>query len=681
MIWLLQLFTMRIREKGKSPAAIVALALFFCFCVCPVTAAAANKRVLLQLSNMRHWVDTGARYFGSDSEVSGSENSSQKYSFEETYNINIDYAILNKKLANGTLEVGVGSNQDFQHISGVQSKAGSAVGYKIEYLADLFLFERRDYPIYLRSNRYQELIALPFTESYDLTTTNFLSRLNLKHDYLPMELSYNRTETETSGLTIDRNHLTESFSINMSHEIADLSSTSLKVSTRSGTNSLEGAGRAEKSSSYELGGRNVLSWEMRSEQSTLASSYMIREESGTSDLSLLSWGERLNLRLGKALSTGGVYNYHKSLNDVTERRDTRRSVWVKHQLFESLSSRLGYEKQEVDETAGTVDSWSKTASVAYTKTLPRQSRLNLSYGYSYGVIDSDFDVETLPQLDETLVVDVVDNPLQNSNVILGSIKVLSADRLIRYDEGVDYDVVTIGRITRLEFFNPGLSGIIAPGTSVSVDYDYRVDSSLEYATTGNRFAASVSLFSNRYRVYTTIVSNDQELLDGDASISALGGAFVYSLGIDGDLGDYRFGSEYYVADTRDSDEKIFSGFLMYNKSLGGGDVTWRLDERYSVIKQHPSETLLAEVEDKTNYLSLLLKYKKNYSRNFKLKYSAQVTDLRGSIQNRNEISLGLNGEYKWYKFLAFLDANVTWQFSENVKRRNDRLSFTLRRYF
>lgn len=677
--WLQLFHKMNHAFRALTPPLAIFLVLFLC---CdgffPAPTFAAGRRVLLQLYNLRQWVDVSTAYTGTVTDNGQTQASSQRLKFEESHNVGIEYAILHKNLAHGSLEFELGSDQD---ILWQRSGNESSAGYRLEYTADMFLLEKSPYPVLLSSRRTQQLIASPFTESYEQINSHFSSRLTLHHDLVPVDISYSRTNSETLGLTVDRTQFNQFFAINASLRTLNFSKTHLGVRTSSGKTSLSGGGQGSQRESYQLLGSNSLSWDFRSVTTSLDSRYRLREESGNSNLDTVDWEERLNLQLGSALRSNLVYGYGKMLTDERERRSVKWSGWVEHRLFKSLTTHLGYADQHNDEDSGTVDLVSRNASVSYVKKLPAKSQLSLSYGYSYAVADSNLDIETLAVNREELTVSVAGNLLQNTDVLLDTIRVYSEDRLTEYRPGIDYDVVPIGRVTRLEFVGPGLTGLIAPGDVLSIDYSFQSDGSIEYATTGNSVSAALSFLDNRYRVSSHVSTSEQDLIEGEPKVTSLGTSLFYDIGIDGDFSPYRTSLKYRGSKQRDSSESAFDASLGYRKHYGTTDVSVHLNESYSQIVQKRSTFLEQDVETSTNYLGLLFDYRKNYSRNLKLKSVVRLSDLRGDTATKDELKLGFGAEYRWYKFVAILDSSVTWLWSGPIKQRNDNLYLTVRRYF
>jgi len=645
----------------------------------PPLADAATQRVLLQLSNLRQWVDIGANYVGTDVDSQSGNSTSQKIGFSERYTFGIDYAILNQKLANGSLELSAGTVQDFSHGDGEDSQ--SSAGYTLEYDAELFLLEKSSTPLSLFSNMREELLAQPFSDSYYLTRTNFTGNLTLRNDYVPTNLSYNRTTLETDGQDIDRKQTNDRFLINSNMSLTDFSQTSFSAMTNSGETKVEGGRPGTDVENYQLTGRNTLSWDVRSRRNTLTSYYRFREESGSSELETVSWGETLDMNFGKALTSVLLYNYDKITTAESFNRSQRKSAWVQHKLYDSLVSRADYTTRESDLVSGNQESWDAYGRIDYNKKLPRQSLLSLTYGYSYGENDNDVQEEDLTVIGEPLIVTLAGNFLENRDVDEVTIQVFSSDRLILYVEGVDYDVEVIGRLTRLEFFNPGLSGLIGLGDTLSIDYEHKIDGSIEYSTTGHYVRSSISFLKRRYRLFANYTVTDQSLISGEPLTTSFGKTTTIGFGFDNDFQTHLFGSSYLYVSSPDDDKKTFEAYWQYNNVFGAENLLIRLDEKYLRVEQKQSLALDEDVSSETNLLSLVADYSKKYGQNYKIRYRGRFTDLRGDRDTRNELELETYGEYRWYKFSAFIRARVTWQFIDSNTRRNDYLNLTVRRFF
>lgn len=658
----------------------VPLLLFFIF-FCTADATAAKQKVIFQLANLKQWAELEYTFEGS-SYSGDSEKNSQSHEFGENYHLEIDYAILGRRLANGSLELDLGLEQNYETESGTNERSGRSNGFNLEYKFDMLLFERQFCPVTLYSSRHQERINAPFTQDYDLISSHFSSGLALMSRSLPLQLNYHRYRSETAGLDVDRIQDSEELRLNAYLETAEISTTEFQAKTVTRSSHTTGPASDTATDSYSLEGRNVLDWQAFSQRQVLYSTYRMQRDSGTSELSSGQWDERLNLRFGKALESGISYADNDNETPLQFRREKKREFWIGHQLFKSVTSRFQHNVSRVDFNTGSEDSWRRQINVAYSKLLSKDSRLRLAYSYSYGETDRDLDSQTLfvgPGNSESATIDNFwEITLQNPDVLHASIVVRDSFGLI-IPEASNYTISVIGRLTKINFL--ANSWGLAPGDGVTLEYEYLVNNSIEYSTTVNAMSASLDFLSYQYRLYGNLSQTDQDLIAGDANVSPLIQQRFLQLGVEANLERYSFGGNYSYLDSTISTEKYVEAFFSHQREKKNSVLNLRLTERYSTISQ--KEGFLGGTMETTDKNSLMLNvdYRKQISHRMTLTLKGLLSEIRRESTTEDEISLGMLLESRWYKFLLRVNADVSFQFYADKTTQDEQVSIALRRYF
>ncbi|MBN1956892.1 MAG: hypothetical protein JXQ81_10860 [Desulfuromonadales bacterium] len=670
----------RLTQQKSSRQTVFLLLLCCVFFLPPSPAEAARKKVIFQLSNFRHWAQLEYDYSGkSDSSDGAEDRYSQDHELSETYHLDIDYAILDRDLANGGLAVEFGLDQTYENQSGGSGCSGSSIGFTGEYQLDLIAFERRVTPITLMSSLTQERISAPFTESYDQTRQALAAAIALRNSFLPARLSYRYDTTETSGLSIDRIQDTEELAFSVSSSSADFSETRLDAETSRRSTELSGQSTVlNRTDSDEIELHNLLRWGSLSRKSSLNSRYRLVKDSGTSERQTRTWDEDLKLQLGEALSSELSYGYRNVETPNQEQRQQSGEAALEHQLFDSLTTRLSYRVDQTDYLTGEERDWQAQAGWSYSKKLPRDSHLNMSYRYRYGVTDRNLVDQQLTVIDETFTVTVfLAGFLEQPDIIPESIVVYSADRSIIYTRDTEYRINVIGRRTELEIIGGG----IVAGDLLSIDYLYRVNNSIEYSTTGHAVSTSLSLFQQRYRVYGSFSTTDQTLTSGVVNVSPLTDQTYAQVGFEGDFEVVSFGSSYTYLDSTLSTDKTTEAFVNYLFRKNARSLNLRLTERYTTTRQNERTSGLTGDEEGRNSLSFNADYRRYLRRNMTLNLRGRVIDIRGQNRDQDDILLGMIFEARWYKFELLLNADVTWKLYEDRTAREDNLGFRIRRYF
>ncbi len=670
----------RLKQQKPSRYYIPILLLLCGFVLLPRPVEAARRKVVFQLSNFHHWTELEYEYTGKSFSNDGrADRSSQDHELDETYHLEIDYAILDHDLANGSLSVDLGLDQTYQNESGGSDRSGSSAGFSGEYLFDLFAFERRFYPISLMSSLTQERITAPFTENYDQTRHSFSAAIAMRNRILPIHLNYHYATTETSGLTNDRTQETEELSLSANSTIGNFSETRLYAETsRRNTDFTAESQAATQIDTDELELYNLLRWGRLRKKNSLNSRYRYVDDSGTTKRQTQTWNEDLDLQLGKALSTGLSYMYRTVESQNQEQQQQTGDAWIEHRLFDSLTTRIGYSVDRTDYLTGEEQEWLSQAELTYVKSLPRQSRLNLSYTYRYGENNRNLTDQQLTVIDEAFTVNTfLAGFLEQLDIIPESIIVYNADRSIVYNLNSEYRINIVGRRTELEIIGGG----IVAGDILSIDYLYRVNNSIEYSTTGHSLSASLSLFNQRYRLYTSLSQTDQELISGSTNVSPLTQQTYAQVGIEGNFDRISLGSSYLYLDSTFSTDKTAEAFVHYLLRKNFSQLSLRLTERYITTQQNEGVNGVVGDPENRNSLAFSADYRRQLRRNLTMSLRGHVIDIRGQNRDQDDISLGMILESRWYKFEFLLSADMTWQIYDNSSSREDSVSFKIRRYF
>ncbi|WP_321367340.1 hypothetical protein [uncultured Desulfuromusa sp.] len=675
----MMLFYRLIQQKSSRYAASITLFLCSCFLL-PFPAEAAREKVVFQLSNFRHWTELEYEYTGkSYDNDTNADRYSQEHVLTETYHLDIDYAILDRDLANGSLAMELGLDQVYEDENGAVDRNGKTGGFLGEYLFELFAFERRFYPVNLVSSLTQERISAPFTENYDQTRQSLSAAVALRNSLFPVRLSYRFDKTETSGLEIDRIQETEELAFSAGSTVGDFSETRLYAETsRRRTDLSSQTLSTTETDTDEIELYNLLRWGSLRKKSSLNSRYRLVEDRGTSERQISTWDEDLKLQLGQALSTELSYGYRsiEALNQEQQQYSSEASI--EHQLFDSLTTRLGYSVDQTDYLKGEEQEWQSQISLVYTKILPRESRLNMSYSYQYSEMDRNLLDQELTNIDEAFSVNVfLSGFLEQLDIIPDSIVVYNADRSIIYNIDTEYRINIVGRRTELEIVGGG----IVAGDTLSVDYRYRVNNSIEYSTAVHALSTSLGLFGQRYRLYGSFSQTDQSLISGVADVSPLTQQTYAQIGLDGKFDRISLGTSYLYLDSTLSTDRTTDAFINYLIKNNRSSLNLRLTERYTTTQQNEGQGESSGETEERNSISFNADYRRYLRRNLTMNLRGRVIDIRGQSRDQEDIYLGMILESRWYKFEFQMSADLTWQIYEDSTSREETVSFKIKRHF
>lgn len=656
------------------PRRVVVLALVLLFSFLPGEAVAKKKQVLFQLYDFKQWADLDYEFNTSRySADGGGGGTSTSHHFNETYHLGFQYTIYNRYLSHGNIGLDLGLQQGS---SDAGERSDSISGSALQYQLDGTFFERAAFPVNYSALRSTRRVSTPFSKSYDSTTTVYGAGLSLKNERVPVTLDFRQSMNETSGLTNDQRQESRNLTLEATHAYEEVSESTFGVRTVHSTSEVLGVGAPISTENYSLGASNTLNWKYRNQPNHLDSRYQLEQYRGGVDQRTVDWEESLNLQLGKALSAGFAYGVRKNESTRQDQASQRRRAWASHKLFKSLTTRIGYNASSSEYDTGTQDNWSAKLSVDYSKELPEQSRLNLGYGFSYGVSDTALDDQQLYVIGESLTIDLgSDLFLEKDDILVETIEVYDA-----YHSPLpsgSYSIERIGLRTLL-FINSGVG--VVDGDVWYVDYAYRVNNSIELATTTHGVNASISLFDNRYRLYGNYSVSDQNLLSGEENVSPLTQQTFSKVGADASLKKLKLGASYMHSSSTLRTDSTWEAHASYGGTFKRGNFNLSLSERYSSIQQNEGLFSSSSSRYTSNSMGLFGNVQMRLQRNATLSLHGRFLDLRGQ-RDQNDLAFGSILETRWRKFQLLLMADAIWQFYEQSMSEELLFSFKLRRYF
>ncbi len=646
----------------------------------PSLSFAARKRVIFQLSNLNQWVELDYNYFGT---ISEDEYSSRSHDFKEIYHLDINYAVLSRRLVKGGLGLDIGLTQEIESQKGFNSKnTDQTDGNSLEYDVDMLILERSIVPVYLSANKSQRRISSPFSTPYDQTNQSYSGTLQIRNSFLPVSLRYRNVELSTEGTTRNRHRENTSLSLLTTFEQKYLGETDISAEVYE--NHTFSPGHEPENlerNTVEINHRYDLKF--LAQRQHLTSRYKKTQETGTSQIDTETWTENLNAKFGKAL-TGEAYFYWNKLESVDQislRRQLRSSL--DHELYNSLKTSVKYDYKNNKYIDGKSDYSRYAVTMDYRKKLPASSSLNLGYGFGFANNFQQSSNNSEFVVDEGMTVGLVANVLANNNVIEGTIVVFNFDRTTVFEEGTDYDVLmSVNGQVDLLFFSSHLSGEIQLGDQLSIDYAHRINSFIKYQTESHSFTTSLSLFDRALLIYAEFSQSDPKLLDGEADQTPLERTRTSVLGVESRLGEHEFGLRYMNLDSAYSQEESYNVFWRYSLEYKGGRLNLSLEDTYRMY----FATLLdlqseSQSEVVTNAVAFRADYRKRLNSFIQMEIDNYIYDIRGDYGDQTDISVGIKFEMLMYKLKVSLEGEIAFQIDEDRTRRNELLRLNVRRNF
>ena len=490
-------------------------------------AAAAQVTRILSLRNLNQSVEATYRIKANQAQLA----SSTQQGLQEDYHISVDYAVYRARLLHG--EVGLDLRADQNLYTGSDRSTTETNGFGLLYDINGVFLDRLPYPVTFNYSSDIAEIPREFSSSYQQKNDNFAIHLPIAAKFLPVSISYNRNATETSGLELDSTTKSESYTFGASHNYKNsetyftIVGTTLDLFTESG----EGA---QHSSNIDANLNHALNLGKPGLSRMLYTRGHVVTQRGINESRTTDLGTSLNWDLGKALESGTDYSFSLREEPLQEQRNHSGRVWLQHQLFKSLVTRVDLEGSDRSLAAGTEQSAGGGLAFNYHKLLQGGSRMQLTAGQRYSVTanklnDGNIGVFAEAQSVGTLLVVT----LNQQNVAQGSVKVWNEARTRLYDEGIDYEVRESGASTEVAV-KVGTSRIVV-GERLSIDYQVLVNANITYSTTTRSLGADLSLNNGKYHLFTNWNGSKQGLISGSADQINLAQTTSYRAGVDARL--------------------------------------------------------------------------------------------------------------------------------------------------
>jgi len=656
---------------------VIAFVVMACLVFCADPALSAEPKVLLHLSEFRNWLQLDyERHASFSAGNSGDDLESESNLFTESYHSSAKYSIYDPRILNGYFDIDLGLNQEIYDCT--YEGSGTDTGTILEYSLDGTFFDRRSFPIKFFSSNEEREVQRLFAKNYQLHVREHGLDLALKNRFVPTHFRYSSRRRETDGLELDRVQNTKTFTFDALHLYKDLSHSEVSFyhsddDTDFGQTQPEDTSRIKE---YEF--RNSLRWGTFPTLNQLDSIYRLRDETNTVSHKFKDWSESLILQPGRALRIGLQYDNTSDSSEDLSRHEHKEQIWIQHKLYESFTSRLRVLNRKADYTVGMYKEVQGIAGLSYQKKLPRMSLLSLGYSYTKGRTERDQDLRQGSIFDEQVTMESVgQNFLKNLDIIVESIVVKNQDRTEIYVEGTDYNVLQYGRQTEL-LLTAGSQ--INPGEVVSVDYLYSVVPGLRFSTTTHQASSSLSLFSNRYRIYAYLINTDQKPLSDRTDEDRLYDLFTYTIGMVNTRRFATYGGEFVHYDSTTQKRQHVEFFWRYQRNYRRNSLWLSLRDRFVRYGDSGSSKFADESRTENQLLAGATVKRRFFARTMG-SVGVEYLDIQGSVNDRDELKLNLHFDMYVGRLELRFQAEKNWEWAKNRRESDSRVFLTIRRHF
>ncbi|MDW7645606.1 MAG: hypothetical protein SCI25_11215 [Desulfuromonadales bacterium] len=640
----------------------------------------AQPKALFLLGDFRSWGEAAYELNGYSRSSSGSRTySSADHDLEESFHFEGLYGLLDHRWWSGRFSVDLGLAQTLSRSDG-RGDDRDLEGVRGDFYLDGRLFDKSPAPASFLTSYAQERVLVPFGRDYDRTVTSNSVGLQLHNDYLPASILYRSNETQTDGLSLDRTQTVEETRFQVSHRVYSLSQSGFTASRMRNATTYATSLSALESDSYEVAVTNQLTFGNVARPHTLDSRYRLSSETGSRQSERTLWEERLRLIPGKALTVTAAHTLNRDETEGQRRDRQREEFSLEHRLFSSLVTRVQADLEKREYNNGEEQTRGGALNLSYTKQLPGDSRLGLNLGRRVAMTDRDLASNELTVVAESLLVTDGRDFLEQNFIVPSTVRVFSADRLILYQEGIDFELEVVGARTELLVLD---LAAIPTGTDLSVDYSYRVDQSIDYTTTTDNLSFTLNTLGNTWEMKVNYGRSRQEPDGPDPGSLYLSDTRFTLVGIDHNFDGGSAGVHYEDMRSDWQNQQSIVGNLFRRRDLFAGQLALRLKNQYTL-----TETLLKSAEGapvsrdtRRNVLSLSADFGRVVHHNGRLNLRGLGRVSRGDGIHEDNLSVTLGYQY-WLGRMEFrLQSEVEWMWSDESRERNDYLYLYVRRYF
>jgi hypothetical protein len=636
--------------------------------------AQADRYGILLYGALQQEVDLSYQFNGDQQSTS----SIRQEAIEE-YTFRMKYGIGNTNLWRGSFLATLRPDQSLNS----NSRSGSSgVSSRVGFLYDIdgILMGRSVAPAAFSVKSDITEVSTPFARTYQVANTLYDLRWSLKNKTLPVAIEYITGTSVTSGQLVDSTRNRKELYIHAT-QTGVVGTTTLDLSNlRSDYSTSQGEDTFDQR--YEAKFQNTIGWNSDLKDRNFSTGLDYSETAGINNAKYLTLNESAQWGLGKSLVSGGEYTYSGVSGDPGDQTHQNGTVWLQHQLFKNLMTRLSARVRNDDYPTGNDKEVGGGVTLSYVKELPRQSSLNLSGNKDYSVETRNLGTDRLPVFEEQHTVASAGFlvRLTQPNVIsVSKISILNPDlsRTILI-LGTDYQVVATGALTDINIAAGLANGHITPGNSLLVDYLYQVDPNLKTVSASFGLNGSLALFSGAYRVYGSYQQTNQDRT-GQVTLAGTTAQSMTRLGFERKWNLITANTEYVNFVSEADKHQSIQAQALYSNSRREGSLTFTISDQY---QWYQPVTVGSTVVNRApeNFFSAATGYSTMLSSTTNVALNANYINVSGA-GNSDSLSAGGSLRFGLGKLNVIVNSSLGVRRQENIYGYNELLYVRVVRYF
>lgn len=620
------------------------------------------------------------QYTGHNSNKTNSSSSSNL--LEETYHVEPVIAILNPHLLN----ISLSGDVFFQQVANSNDTAGTSTGNnaRYQYTMDASFLDRSWHPVNVFSLLVQETVVVPFSPTLNSEISRNGFDCSFLLDPFRARFRYERNTLDLTGGNFHSSSISDLFHSSGSYSFRDINFLSLDFGLFASES--EGSAISQTTNGYSLGFTDTLYWG-RTRNYSLASEFQLQNTTSAGlPQKSVNVNETFLAHLGRALDGQIDYRYASNRTAVLSGQDqlfetNALTAQLRHQLFQSLDTRLRGTLSQSTTTGATEDRYAGLVGMKYRKSLNPLSQLTLDVSLEHEVTDrkgvaTDLQVRnephTVTQANDIILL-LIAGPLEPGSVTVQGFSVPPANAQIPPDkifiEGIDYTVdYALGRINW---------GPIVPSVpAILISYTSRLDPSVKYSTDTMNLGGTLSLQNGHYLLSGFLYTQDRQQISGQSQ----NGLYQSRVGI------LRFQGF--------AENQNYS--LQYTDYVAGPSKYRYVEGSWRYIRQGPRSSLQSQVTDRytmyeaagatAGYAHNSLNTSASWTRDLfgtaQLLLSLNFIDERGGRALASDnIFLRATLRARFNKFTASLYGSSGWRIFGTSQERDDYVRLEVKRFF
>lgn len=434
----------------------------------------------------------------------------REWGFEERIGLRLGGWVLDPSLISYGGEISFALTRDrFEEDTDSVDLTDRDHGYLIQYDLRANFLQGQKLSGSIHGLRHDDRINRRFQPTLNQQRTGLRTSWVFAHEKVPMELSYDYLETDRTGNAdpADNEHFTDStLRYGLDWLIADNHRFTLSYEHAEIKQEYQGLlqpfettrdlfyieHQLEFGEQRQHGFRTLVHWQ---------------EESGDFARDLFEIGPQVTLKHGDNLQTLYKYQFNRERYEGLDVDTHRADFQLIHQMYTNLTTTANLFTlfENVDDDINTTQ-YGASVDWQYNRR-NRLGHLYANLALAYDTEDVEGDDGRRIILDEAHTFrDPIAVTLRNRNVIPASVVVTDTGNRRIYQPGLDYTVVALGNVTRI---NRMWTGRIADGDSVLVDYQFRIPAHGRLDTVRVDFSLE-QRFSNGLTPYYRVSYRNQE---------------------------------------------------------------------------------------------------------------------------------------------------------------------------